>query len=123
MPDRMTEQRAESSFVADCRKSPHQLRAAKIAVWLCLNDCAMDYRNRHFVLVTSGLGTAHGGIGVVSDMMLSAIQGACHVSTWNHPVGLPRVLRIPILAVRALAGRFKHPDFIFYEHVHLAAIH
>ena len=66
----------------------------------------MDQGNRrHFVLVTSGMGTAHGGIGVVSEMILSAMQGASRVSVWNHPVGLPRLARISILAAQALVGR------------------
>src|SRR5205807_826807 len=114
----------ESSFATDCRKPCARLGKIPYLLPRCLNDCAMDQGNRrHFVLVTSGMGTAHGGIGVVSEMILSAMQGASRVSVWNHPVGLPRLARISILAAQALVGRLKRPDFVFYEHVHLAAIH
>jgi phosphatidylinositol alpha-1,6-mannosyltransferase len=78
---------------------------------------------RRVVLVTSGLGTAHGGIGVVSQSIHKALSEEYEVSVWRHPVPLPRALRIGMLGVRALWGSMRKPDFIFYEHVHLAAIH
>ena len=78
---------------------------------------------RKVVLVTSGLGTAHGGIGVVSQSILKALAGEHEVSLWRHPVALPRLLRKAVFAARALLPSLQTPDFIFYEHVHLAAIH
>jgi hypothetical protein len=48
---------------------------------------------RKVVLVTSGLGTAHGGIGVVSQSILKALAGEHEVALWRHPVVLPRPLR------------------------------
>src|SRR5947207_3404984 len=77
----------------------------------------------HFVLVTSGLGSAHGGIGVVSKMIVGAMERYCRVSIWRHPVALPKALRISALVGQALLGQLKRPNFVFYEHVHLAAIH
>ncbi len=78
---------------------------------------------RKVVLVTSGLGTAHGGIGVVSDSILKALQTDYEVSLWKHPVSLPRAVRKGTFAARVLWGSLRKPDFVFYEHVHLAAIH
>jgi phosphatidylinositol alpha-1,6-mannosyltransferase len=78
---------------------------------------------RRIVLVTSGLGTLHGGIGVVSHSILRALRADHDVDVWLHPVALPRPLRIGFLAARALLGSLHAPDFIFYEHVHLAALH
>ena len=78
---------------------------------------------RKVVLVTSGLGTAHGGIGVVSQSILKALAGEHEVALWRHPVALPRFLRKGMFGARALWGSLRKPDFVFYEHVHLAAIH
>jgi len=78
---------------------------------------------RKVVLVTSGLGTAHGGIGVVSQSILKALASEHAVALWRHPVALPRLLRKGMFAAHALWGSFRKPDFVFYEHVHLAAIH
>ena len=78
---------------------------------------------RKVVLVTSGLGTAHGGIGVVSQSILKALAGEHEVALWRHPVALPRFLRKGMFAALALWGSLRVPDFVFYEHVHLAAIH
>ena len=78
---------------------------------------------RKVVLVTSGLGTAHGGIGVVSQSLLKALASEHKVALWRHSVALPRVLRRGMFAARSLWGSLKKPDFVFYEHVHLAAIH
>ena len=80
-------------------------------------------RRRKVVLVTSGLGTAHGGIGVVSQSILKALSSGYQVELWRHPVALPRFLRKGLFGVRALRGSLQKPDFVFYEHVHLAAIH
>ena len=78
---------------------------------------------RKVVLVTSGLGTAHGGIGVVSQSIFKALDAQYEVTLWRHAVTLPRLLRKGIFAGRALWGALNRPDFVFYEHVHLAAIH
>jgi phosphatidylinositol alpha-1,6-mannosyltransferase len=78
---------------------------------------------RKVVLVTSGLGTAHGGIGVVSESILKALASEHAVAMWRHPVALPRLLRRGMFAAHALWGSLFKPDFVFYEHVHLAAIH
>jgi len=88
------------------------------------SHCAMSARlRRKVVLVTSGLGTAHGGIGVVSQSILKALAAEHEVALWRHPVALPRFLRKGTFAGRALWGALSKPDFVFYEHVHLAAIH
>jgi len=78
---------------------------------------------RKVVLVTSGLGTAHGGIGVVSQSILKALGGEREVELWRHPVALPRFLRKAMFGANALWGSLRKPDFVFYEHVHLAAVH
>ena len=78
---------------------------------------------RKVVLVTSGLGTAHGGIGVVSQSILKALAAEHEITLWQHPVALPRPLRKGMFAARGLWNSLHPPDFIFYEHVHLAAIH
>lgn len=78
---------------------------------------------RKVVLVTSGLGTPHGGIGVVSQSILKALAREHDVTLWQHPVGLPRFLRKGIFGALALWGALRVPDFVFYEHVHLAVIH
>jgi phosphatidylinositol alpha-1,6-mannosyltransferase len=84
----------------------------------------MSGKNRsRIVLVTSGLGTQHGGIGVVSHSILRALRADHDVDVWLHPVALPRPLRVGFLAARALVGSLRTPDFVFYEHVHLAVLH
>jgi phosphatidylinositol alpha-1,6-mannosyltransferase len=78
---------------------------------------------RKVVLVTSGLGTGHGGIGVVSQSIVKALASSNTVELWRHPVALPRLLRRGILGARAFWGSLRKPEFVFYEHVHLAAVH
>jgi len=78
---------------------------------------------RKVVMVTSGLGTAHGGIGVVSQSILKALAAEYEVALWRHPVALPRPLRKGMFATHGLWTSLTKPDFVFYEHVHLAAIH
>src|ERR1700756_3442205 len=78
---------------------------------------------RKVVLVTSGLGTAHGGIGVVSQSILKVLARDHDVTLWQHPVGLPRFLRKGMFGAMALLGSLRIPDLVFYEHVHLAVIH
>jgi glycosyltransferase involved in cell wall biosynthesis len=75
------------------------------------------------VLATSGLGTSKGGIGVVSEMLGPALQRYGDVRVWLHRMNLPRLLRKGLLAMTASSGLIERPDFVFYEHVHLAALH
>ena len=74
-------------------------------------------------LFTSGLGTHHGGVGVVAQHILSALQDDTDVTAWVHPPFLPRFLRFGIVGIRTYLAGLKRPDFVFYDHVHLAALH
>ena len=74
-------------------------------------------------LVTSGIGTAYGGIGVVAQLIVSALANDTEVSLWRHPASLPRFLRVGILGARTLMGTLTRPDLVIYEHVHLAVLH
>jgi phosphatidyl-myo-inositol dimannoside synthase len=73
--------------------------------------------------VTSGVGTARGGIGVVAQLIVAALQRDSDVWLWEHPTSLPRVLRVGILSLRSFLGSLKNPDLVFYDHVHLAVLH
>jgi glycosyltransferase involved in cell wall biosynthesis len=74
-------------------------------------------------LVTSGLGTAHGGIGVVADMIVSALEKDSDISVWEHHAFWPRLARIPAAVGRTFWGSLKTPDFVLYDHVDLAILH
>jgi len=74
-------------------------------------------------LVTSGLGTKHGGIGVVADLIVSALEKDCDISVWEHHAFWPRVARIPAAVGRTFWGSLNTPDFILYDHVDLAILH
>jgi phosphatidyl-myo-inositol dimannoside synthase len=74
-------------------------------------------------LVTSGVGTAQGGIGVVAELMVSALHKDTDVSVWKHSASLPRVLRVGLAYGRALLGSLEHPDLVIYDHTHLAVLH
>lgn len=74
-------------------------------------------------LVTSGLGTRHGGIGVVAELIVSALEKDCDVSVWEHHAFWPRVVRIPAAVGRTFWGSLAPPDFVLYEHVDLAVLH
>jgi phosphatidylinositol alpha-1,6-mannosyltransferase len=74
-------------------------------------------------LVTSGLGTTHGGIGVVADMIASALEEHCDISVWEHHAFWPRLARIPAAVGRTFWGSLKTPDFVLYDHVDLAILH
>ena len=74
-------------------------------------------------LVTSGLGTAYGGIGVVAKSIKSALEPGCKVSVWQHPPFWPRPIRIGTITTRFLLGSLQPPDLIVYDHVHLAVLH
>jgi len=74
-------------------------------------------------LVTSGLGTTHGGIGVVADMIVSALEKDCNISVWEHHAFWPRLARIPAAVGRTFWGSLTTPDFVVYDHVDLAILH
>lgn len=74
-------------------------------------------------LVTSGVGTAQGGIGVVAGLMVSALRRDTDVFIWRHPASLPRTLRIGLAYARAFLGSLKHPNLVIYDHTHLAVLH
>lgn len=74
-------------------------------------------------LVTSGLGTRYGGIGVVAQLMTSALQGRAEVIIWQHPPFWPRLIRIAAIVWRAFWGSRRHFDLVIYDHVHLAVLH
>ena len=74
-------------------------------------------------LVTSGLGTRHGGIGVVAQLIVSALEEHLDVAVWEHHAFWPRFARIPAAVGRTFLGSLKTPDFVFYDHVDLAILH
>ena len=71
--------------------------------------------------VTSGLGSTQGGIGVASASMVKALQAGHDVQLWHNDVRFPRLVRQA--AVIGKAWTSEKPDFVFYGHVWLAAIH
>ena len=74
-------------------------------------------------LVTSGLGTRHGGIGVVAELIVSALEKDSDISVWEHHAFWPRFARIPAAVGRAFWGSLTTPDFVLYDHVDLAILH
>jgi phosphatidylinositol alpha-1,6-mannosyltransferase len=74
------------------------------------------------VLVTSGLGSRFGGVGVVSSLLVSAI-GPPRVRVWRHHHTWPSLARRGALAARALIGGLARPTLVVYEHIGLAAMH
>ena len=74
-------------------------------------------------LVTSGIGTRHGGIGVVAELIVSALEGYSDLTVWEHHALWPRFLRIPAAVGRTFIGSLKTPDFVLYDHVDLAILH
>jgi len=74
-------------------------------------------------LFTSGLGTNHGGVGVVAQLIVSALQTDADVAVSVHPPSLPRILRFGIVGIRSYLAGLTRPDFVFYDHVHLATLH
>ena len=78
---------------------------------------------KRVALVTSGLGTAYGGIGVVANSINSALELLCQVSVWQHPPFWPRPVRIVRVAAHLFWGSQNPPDFVIYDHVHLAVLH
>jgi glycosyltransferase involved in cell wall biosynthesis len=78
---------------------------------------------KRVALVTSGLGTAYGGIGVVAKSIKSALEPSCDVSVWQHPPFWPRLVRVAKVATQVFLGSLNPPDLIIYDHVHLAVLH
>ena len=78
---------------------------------------------KKIVLVTSGLGTRYGGVGVVAQAIRSALQPEYAISVWRHPPFWPRVGRIARVAAQSFIGSRVHPVIVIYDHVHLAALH
>lgn len=74
-------------------------------------------------LVTSGLGTRHGGIGVVAKLIASALKEYSDTAVWEHHAFWPRFARIPAAVGRAFLGSLTTPDFVLYDHVDLAILH
>jgi glycosyltransferase involved in cell wall biosynthesis len=74
-------------------------------------------------LVTSGVGTAYGGIGVVAQLIVSALRQETDLYVWKHPAALPRLLRVGIVGGRVILGALSHPDLVIYDHVHLSVLH
>ena len=74
-------------------------------------------------LVTSGLGTRHGGIGVVAQLIASALKEHSDTAVWEHHAFWPRFTRIPAVVGRTFLGSLKTPDFVLYDHVDLAVLH
>src|SRR4051812_24218087 len=74
-------------------------------------------------LVTSGLGTTYGGIGVVAESIRCALEPYCRVVVWQHPPFWPRPLRLAKIAAQVSLGS-QHPrDLVIYDHVPLAVLH
>src|ERR1041384_3431419 len=78
---------------------------------------------KRVALVTSGLGTTYGGIGVVAKSMKAALEPNCKVSVWQHPPFWPRPLRIAKIAGHVFLGSQNPLDLVIYDHVHLAVLH
>ena len=74
-------------------------------------------------LVTSGIGTKQGGIGVVAELIVSALNDYSEVAVWEHHAFWPRFARIPAAVGTAFFGSLKTPDFVLYDHVDLAVLH
>ena len=74
-------------------------------------------------LVTSGIGTKQGGIGVVAELIVSALSDDSDLAVWEHRAFWPRFVRIPAAVGRVYFGSLKTPDFVLYDHVDLAVIH
>ena len=74
-------------------------------------------------LVTSGLGTLYGGIGVVAKSIHEALDPFCKISVWQHPAFWPRPLRVAKVAAHLWFASYTPPDIVIYDHVHLAVLH
>ena len=74
-------------------------------------------------LVTSGLGTRLGGIGVVAELIATTLEEDSDIAVWEHHAFWPRFARMPAALGRAFWGSLKTPDFVIYDHVDLAILH
>jgi phosphatidylinositol alpha-1,6-mannosyltransferase len=74
-------------------------------------------------LVTSGIGTKHGGVGVVAELIVSALSDYSDLAVWEHHAFWPRFARIPAAVGTVFFGSLKTPDFVLYDHVDLAVLH
>ena len=55
-------------------------------------------------LVTSGVGTAQGGIGVVAELIVSALQKDSDVSIWRHSTYPYREFHVLVLHMHELSS-------------------
>jgi glycosyltransferase involved in cell wall biosynthesis len=78
-------------------------------------------RRLRIAFVSSGLGSALGGIGVASASMVEALQADHNVQLWINNTHVPRGLRQ--LLVIGKAWTADKPDFVFYGHVFLSELH
>lgn len=74
-------------------------------------------------LVTSGLGTRYGGIGVVAEAIAAALKPDAEVRIWKHPAFWPRPLRVARVSGHMWLSSRRPPDLIVYDHLHLAVLH
>ena len=74
-------------------------------------------------LVTSGLGTPYGGIGVVAEAIADAVRPGAEVRIWKHPAFWPRPLRVARVSGHMWLSSRRPPDLIIYDHLHLAVLH
>jgi phosphatidyl-myo-inositol dimannoside synthase len=79
--------------------------------------------HKKVALVTSGLGTTYGGIGVVARSIKAALDPRCRVLVWLHPPFWPRPLRVAKIWAQVLIGSQYPPDLVIYDHVDLAVLH
>ena len=80
----------------------------------------MFQRSRRIVLVTSGTGTAFGGMGVVSEMIVDAL-GPMRI--WRHHHLWAGAIRRGALWLRAFSGIWPAPRLVLYEHLDLSILH
>jgi len=78
---------------------------------------------KKIALVTSGLGTAYGGIGAVAKAIQAALQPYHDVHVWQHPPFWPRFARVTRVGAQVFLGSLNSPDLVIYDHVHLAVLH
>lgn len=60
---------------------------------------------------------------MVAKGIKAALDPYCEVSVWQHPPFWPRPLRIGKIAAHLFLGSHKPPDFVVYDHAHLAVLH
>ncbi|NUQ76611.1 MAG: glycosyltransferase family 4 protein [Polyangiaceae bacterium] len=80
-------------------------------------------RRLRVMLVTSGLGNAQGGIGVVAEMIAEVLYENTDVLILRHHYEWPRPVRIADMVLRSAAFALARPDLVIYEHADLAQLH